>query len=48
MAVEPGPEPAEENTMDVEPGPDAVDITEKKDGGVLKEVNSCFRHFSWI
>lgn len=48
MAVEPGPEPAEENTMDVEPGPDAVDITEKKDGGVLKEVNSCFRHISWI
>ncbi|ROT67118.1 peptidyl-prolyl cis-trans isomerase FKBP4 isoform X1 [Penaeus vannamei] len=38
MAVEPGPEPAEENTMDVEPGPDAVDITEKKDGGVLKET----------
>lgn len=48
MAIEPGPEAAEENTMDVEPGPDAVDITEKKDGGVLKEVNSCMKLISWI
>lgn len=45
MAVEPGPEPAEGNTMDVEPGPDAMDITEKKDGGVLKEVKSYFSVF---